>query len=378
MDIVRKELAADQLYAANLRYNDATDTVQVTADGGETWTDAPNSDPRNNSTFPPRVTADPQCDAAAAMVLHMQRILNAVISGITAASSTVVTAILSLFFPEFAILFVLIDAIVNALVSYGVEALNDMQSGTDWYKVECLIQANLDENGQLTQAAFDQIWAQVGVELDATNAGIVHYLMQMSGVGGLNYAASVGTATGDCEDCYCVSFTCTFNEALPSGWQELTSDQAIDGYKFGYGRLSTSDPLGQAFNNINCGAGGVIVGGGINGERARGACNTSFYPDNANTGRESTLIFVMPTPCNFASVKAWARGDRTGHLMQIRLYDQQKNLLEAVSCATNASFQQFSTTHANAAVKYVAFVGWSRQSGGTVDNIWSHLDFNIS
>src|SRR5512147_777857 len=104
MDIIRKELSTSAFYPAFLRYDEATDTVQSTPDNGATWVDAPGSDPRRQTSFPPPETDHPQCDAAARMVAHMQEILDHVIVGFTGGALAIIGSVLALFFPGFALL----------------------------------------------------------------------------------------------------------------------------------------------------------------------------------------------------------------------------------------------------------------------------------
>ena len=201
MEVVRKELNPAELYDPNVRYNDETDTVEITTDGGETWTPAPYADPRLSMDFPPRITADTECDAAASMVVHLQKILEQVIVGASGAATSVVTSILLLFFGPFALLFAAIGVVVGYLIGLGIEDLTTMAEGTDWAILKCIINCYVDENGQLNQAGFDAVQAKVDSDIGGTNATIIKYLMQIAGYGGMNYASSIGTEEGDCSSC---------------------------------------------------------------------------------------------------------------------------------------------------------------------------------
>ena len=112
MDIIRKELAAGQLYPIDLRYNDATDAVQYTPDGGTTWIDSPQNDPRLNNHYPPPATDDPQCDGAARMtgLLYDYAISidNYLQAGAAVAEITTATLILLSFIPVIGVLTALI------------------------------------------------------------------------------------------------------------------------------------------------------------------------------------------------------------------------------------------------------------------------------
>ena len=91
------------------------------------------------------------------MVAHMQKILSVIISGATQSASGIAAGILLLFFPLMGLIVGLIGLIVGFLIDLGVEALNTMAEGSDWYTLECIIFCNLDNNGQLTQSTFDAV-----------------------------------------------------------------------------------------------------------------------------------------------------------------------------------------------------------------------------
>lgn len=201
MEIIRRELSTLDLYPANIRYDPETDTVQVSPDGGATWVDSPNADPRNQTQFPPRVTDDTRCDAAASMIAHLQGILNAVLVGFTGGALAVASSILALFFPEFALLFSFIALVVEGLIGIGIDDLTSYGTGGTWDTLLCILLARLDGAGQLNAGSFDSVGAAVDAEITGVDNTITHLLLNMSGWGGLNYAASTGAATGDCAAC---------------------------------------------------------------------------------------------------------------------------------------------------------------------------------
>ena len=47
MEIVRKYLTPDEVSPANIRTNPTTGEVEISPDGGTTWNDAPQLDPRH-------------------------------------------------------------------------------------------------------------------------------------------------------------------------------------------------------------------------------------------------------------------------------------------------------------------------------------------
>lgn len=218
MEIVRRELSAKDIAPENVRYNPTTDTVEITVDGGETWTPSPENDPRTSTQWPPRITANTECDAAAAMVAHMQEILNQVILGVTGGAAAVATSIVMLFFPGAAVILAVIAVIVGYLIGLGVEDLTTMAESSDWFTLQCILNCRLNMDGQLTQAAFDDAIAAVNTDIGGTNATIIGYLMQMAGFGGLNYAASVREETGDCGACDDCEWTYDITPDMTDKW----------------------------------------------------------------------------------------------------------------------------------------------------------------
>ena len=215
MEIVRDELNPNDLYADNLRYNPETDTVEITNDGGETWQPAPNElDPRHQTQFTARPTDNTACDAAYSMVVHMQKILDAVIRGFAGGALVIAATIITLLFPPaWALLLSLIALIAEGLLSIGLDDLNSFAAGGTWHTLQCILLCNLDENGVLSDAGYANVHVDVDAQVFGVDNAICHYLFNMAGAGGLNYAASEGieNADGDCSACagcdWCVDLT---------------------------------------------------------------------------------------------------------------------------------------------------------------------------
>jgi len=125
--ILRKRLAADELQPANLRYNATTDTVEFSPDGGETWLEAPASDPRNQTTYPALTGSDIRCRAAASMVRYISDLTteaaSAIGNGATAAGiGALLVAIIGVLGP-WGLLLDLAIAIGIGLVAIGASAM---------------------------------------------------------------------------------------------------------------------------------------------------------------------------------------------------------------------------------------------------------------
>jgi len=203
MEIVRKELSSNELFSATLRYAAGTDEVEYSPDNGTTWYPAPNLDPRRVAYVPAPETADPACDGAARIVAHYQALVEMVISGIAFGTTTVVTNILFLLFPQFALLIIIISLVVNQLIGIGADDLANAFLGTEWDDFLCILAKHIGADGFMNEAGFDLVRADVNAQIGGTAATVLNLLMDMTGFGGMNDAAGQRTETGDCGDCGC-------------------------------------------------------------------------------------------------------------------------------------------------------------------------------
>lgn len=204
MEIIRKRLEAAQVYPANLRYDEATDTVQYSPDGGETWIDSPENDPRQVNHYPPIDTADPRCDAAARMVALIQQLeaqleASLLASAFGAEVATLILLILA-FIPLIGVLTAVIIGLYAQLVPLGYAAVHAAFDGFDWDDLTCKIYAALGVNGVMNENGLAQL--QAGIASYTSNQQTVLLgILSIVGFGGLNDAASTRGETGDCSAC---------------------------------------------------------------------------------------------------------------------------------------------------------------------------------
>jgi len=105
MEVIRKELAPLLVYAFPTRYNEDTDTVEMSPDGGTSWQPFPDGDPRLNNHILPAETDDPRCDAAARISAGTQVVIQYIIDelDLTAAVWTIVNGFIRLATPLFTV-----------------------------------------------------------------------------------------------------------------------------------------------------------------------------------------------------------------------------------------------------------------------------------
>jgi len=204
MPIIRRKLDENTVYPSNLRYNAETDTVQSLVNGS--WVDNPSADPRNQTYFPPRASADPQCDAAASVVAAYHAQIDQIIDAINNASSGFTIAGIILSFLEFGPFAVLIDLallLANTMITAGASAIEAALTEPVWEQFQCILFCQFDSSGKLKSGGLAQAESDTTDQIGGLAAIVLNALLQISGEGGVGALAATGTATGDCSACEC-------------------------------------------------------------------------------------------------------------------------------------------------------------------------------
>jgi len=217
MEIVRKELNPDELYPSNLRYNEATDTVEVSNDG-TTWTPAPQSDPRNIRTQAPRGGPDPRCDTAANLTENLHEYIDANIAALNAGAG--VAALISLFFERlpfgFTLLIALIEGLIGVIMALGAADLAAKFTTAVYDRLQCLFYCAMDADGILTETALQGVLAEVYATEDVSVYNVLAALALTTGAGGFFDWGTIGDVEGDCTACtdcgWCYVFDFTLGQ----------------------------------------------------------------------------------------------------------------------------------------------------------------------
>jgi hypothetical protein len=202
MPIIRKQLKPADVYPENIRYNPDTETVQSLI--GDEWVDNPDADPRNQTTFPPRLTSDPACDAAQSITDAFKAQIDGVITAIDGAQSafTIAGIILSLFsFGVFGIFISLALFLAHAMLDAGTTAINAALTTPVYHTFTCILLCHMDSSGRITAGDLDAVKSDVDDNIGGLGAVILNAMLSLAGEGGINNLASLGTSTGDCSDC---------------------------------------------------------------------------------------------------------------------------------------------------------------------------------
>lgn len=236
MPLIRKKLDAAQVYPTNIRYNEATDNVETLING--TWQPSPESDPRRQTTLPPRVTSDTRCDAARSVADALKNQIDEIILAIDNSLTLFQIAglILGLFsFGVFAIFINIALAIADYMFGLGSTAIAAALPPSAYDTLTCILYCKMDANGRLSESSLATVKSEVTVQIGGIGASIINSMLDLAGFGGINNLASLGESTGNCTACNCGTWCFEWIETGESpAWVRST------GQPFGnYGNLYT-------------------------------------------------------------------------------------------------------------------------------------------
>jgi len=243
MPIIRRKLDANTVYPTNIRYNPDTETVQSLI--GDEWVDNPAADPRTQTSFPPRLTSDPACDAGRSVADAIKGQIQATITAVGNASTAASIAglILGLFtFGVFEIFIGIALTIANGMIDAGSTALTAALPDSVFDTLACILDCHMDSSGRLNTGELGAVESDVDDQIGGLGATILNAMLSLAGEGGINNLASLGTSTGDCSDCgcepaWCYEFDFTLSDGgwsalygtwvASSGWQGTTAGSGV-------------------------------------------------------------------------------------------------------------------------------------------------------
>lgn len=226
VNIVRKGLSDTEITPANIRTNPTTHDLEVTTDGGTTWTPAPGQDPRHADQYriPPRSGSAAQCDAAANMRARFKQSMDALIgagNAITAFSLSLAVIVQFMFEVGW-----IIDALLyvfSTLFAAGASALNAAMTTAVYDQLENIFFCNIGSDGSVTFAQLEAIKAAVAEKIGGDATIYIDLLLSAWGEVGLSNAGATGLAVGSCGSfiCYdCDGQLWDFTTGSQFIWQE--------------------------------------------------------------------------------------------------------------------------------------------------------------
>lgn len=211
------------------KYDVECDCIFDTYDGGETWVDAPISDPRKSDVYRTIPPSDGKCNSAASMVRYTETMVNQAIQLIDATTLSVdaVTLIIStlVILGPFGVFAIAVLAFWTLVVGIGSVTLGAEFSPELYDLLLCIINSRLETDGTLTDAGLALIYADIDAStMDADVKLVLHAIYGLMGAVGLSNAGGLGLDTDNCDDCTCEDNDLTASDGMfevyPSDWGE--------------------------------------------------------------------------------------------------------------------------------------------------------------
>lgn len=185
--------------------------LQQSEDGGTTWTDAPEKDPRNNSPqFPPLPGDDgdeKKCIAATGMAqLMKEQVANQLTDDMSRYTLEQLlkdwtgTAINS----GGNIFQILLTIATNQIFALVIATLRAALTDAVFDTLKCIFFCHIKDDASFDAAGVDAVLTDIGDQIGGIATLFLQQLVNLLGVGGMtNLARAGGATTGDCSACDC-------------------------------------------------------------------------------------------------------------------------------------------------------------------------------
>lgn len=330
MRVVRKRLIASEVSPDNTRWLSPDDgggdegTAQETYDDGETWVDKPGIDPRHNPAtfqFPPRTGGDPKCDAVANMVAALHTVIDIVLAApsVIASVNTLLNYV-KRFIPEIGFIIEILHYIADILNT--LKPYLEASFTTETYDgIQCVLFCHVEDDGTITA---DELGAAIGDicdQFDDTVCAVCQAVFQTWwGEVGTTNAGTIGSATGDCDECacnWCYEFDFTASNYAVTAVAGFTGCTYVEGQGFtntgvyGYSRMNldldwyatrievdltlsaTADAGNTCFFSADAG-GGIYLWSSATGSGGAGGC------ESPSAGTSGTMNYLANSGSPFA------------------------------------------------------------------------------
>lgn len=189
---------------------------ETSDDGGATWTDNPDADPRNDYIGAPPLSGTPsnalRC-AAADNVREQMKTFRDDLADLLA-SGTTVLAIIASIIALIGILVglsgagisisVLLFGLASQLLSLTPAIVQAQLNDTVMDEFRCLVYCRMEQNGQLTYDGWVQLLADIASTFNDFPETFFYSIVNGMGYIGVSNAGTIGAATAsDCGDCQC-------------------------------------------------------------------------------------------------------------------------------------------------------------------------------
>jgi len=195
---------------------------QSSSDGGVTWVDDPEDDPRNTYIGTPPLPGAPGASKKCAAADNVQSLFTQYrdnLIEIVGATPTII-AIIAGILAFIAVLAgvsgvgvgisVIFLTMAAEIISIGGTGISGAITFTALETFRCLVYCRMDSDGQLTYASWQQLLVDIAGEFDGFAETFFYQTINGMGYIGVNNAGTMGAATADdCDDCGCAIECCT-------------------------------------------------------------------------------------------------------------------------------------------------------------------------
>lgn len=267
----------------NRRYNE-DGILEVSYDGGDTWTPAPELDDRFSGTIAPPLSgtdgSEKACIAAASAEEYVkQNLIESLETGATFAEiNTVGVAIVALL--GVTGIGLLIAGLAAAIFVAGVAAVQAAFTAEVWTDFRCLMYCRIEADGSFTVAGWQGVKNDILTHFTGIVSAVLYNWVNSVGVVGLTNAARSGfAASADCSACdECLDSECGDPETVTIG---TVTDSFIDGD--GYHTLLVDSAPFMSENTVAIGTYGEGAPPGKCCRIHDFVINTGDYPFNIAT-----------------------------------------------------------------------------------------------
>lgn len=184
--------------------------LQSSNDGGETWEDSPDNDPRNNSTQYPPIDGidgdDKKCVAASGMVaLIEEQIGNNLTDEMTRYTlQQLISDWVNVFIQTSNIFTALITIATNQIFALTIAVIRPALTEEVYEQLKCIFYCNMANDASFNNAQWSDVREQISDEIGGVAGIFLEHLVYLLGSVGLtNLARSYGATEGDCSECDC-------------------------------------------------------------------------------------------------------------------------------------------------------------------------------
>lgn len=190
-------------------------TVEVSYDGGITWQDGGEFDPRNNTPLLPPLTGgegfDARCEASQNVASHVKAAADQLVADLGTGVNIggLVAAIFALLFflniLTLGSISPLLIGLAVALLAAGDSAFNAAMTADVYYTFQCIIYCHMGDDGRLETGSVPAILSDIHTKLTGIASTYLYEWVKVNGeIGVNNMAATDDGVSGDsCEDCDC-------------------------------------------------------------------------------------------------------------------------------------------------------------------------------